>query len=239
MGVCMHTVQMAIFTILSVKSVVHAIPVVPPSPKPTCTTTGSTITVTWQSDPYFRIYYAQITTVERGQPFALSTTNTSSVTLSGLASSTAYSVSTRALPVQARSEAWGPAWSEASDTIECRTAAEADSVTTDVALSGQTTKTMKVYRISEYSFDVDFLRNHDSASIEAMPLYLMTCADGHNCSPWDAKLQSPKWDQCHAAMTLLCPGGRGAAFNCMECADAHRDQLTEACGKWSDKDSSY
>ena len=26
----------------------------------------------------------------------------------------------------------------------------------------------------------------------AMPLYLMTCSDGHNCSPWDAKLQSPR-----------------------------------------------
>jgi len=96
---------------------------------------------------------------------------------------------------------------------------------------------MRAYRISEYSFEVDFLRNHDSASIEAIPLYLMTCADGHNCSPWDAKKQSPKWDSCHAAMQTLCPGSRGAAFNCMECADAHKEQLTAACGTWSDQDT--
>ena len=54
---------------------------------------------------------------------------------------------------------------------------------------------MKVYRISEYSFDVDFLANHDSASVDAMPLYLMTCDPDGNCSPWDAHIQSPKWDR--------------------------------------------
>lgn len=30
------------------------------------------------------------------------------------------------------------------------------------------------HRISEYAMDVDFLENHDSASVEAMPLYFMT-----------------------------------------------------------------
>merc|ERR1719487_2823861 len=38
-------------------------------------------------------------------------------------------------------------------------------------------------------------------------------------------------------MNRLCPGGRGAAFNCMECADANREQLTMACGNWSDDDT--
>lgn len=175
-------------------------------------------------------------------PFALKTTTNSTVTLTGLAPNAEYIVSIRALPLQARSEAWGPAWSTPSQGVPCKTLskqrdAPQTSSSSIAAARIDNVQTMKVYRISEYSFSVDFLRNHDSASVEAMPLYLMTCADKHNCSPWDAQVQSPKWDSCHVAMDVLCPGSRGAAFNCMECADAHRDQLTAACGVWSDDDT--
>jgi hypothetical protein len=172
---------------------------------------------------------------------------------------------------------------------------------------------MRVYRISEYSFDADFLRNHDAASIEAMPLYLMTCdpegetpdalhsvaqcaalqhdSRAGDCSPWDARDRSPAWDACHAEMVAVrarvrahrhalasktaplvatqhnvlatqhnvmqngtnglqpradclrrmalqvCPTSRGAAFNCMECAEANRGSLTGACGNWSAQDT--
>lgn len=145
----------------------------------------------------------------------------------------------RALPVKAPSMAWGPAWTSPwSTVVQCRTEAGASTSrvlsSTDGSNSG--TRFMRVYRISEYSFDVDFLQNHDAATIDAMPLYLMTCDVQGDCGPWDAKKQSPYWDECHEAIQRLCPNSRGAAFNCMECADANREQLTSICGNWTDQD---
>lgn len=65
--------------------------------------------------------------------------------------------------------------------------------------AGQEVMYSTMYRISEYSFEVDFLENHDAASVNAMPLYLMTCDPEGGCSPWDTKDTLPAgfdWDQC-------------------------------------------
>lgn len=183
------TMRCAALSVVLALAACHAIPVVPSTPVPKCASkTGNSITVSWTADPYFRLYYAQLTTKSKSKPFSLRTTNESETTLEGLAASTTYTISLRALPVQARSEAWGPAWTMASPSVECTTTNAAKLDTAVGVASDPGLKTMKAYRISEYSFDVDFLRNHDSASVEAMPLYLMTCAGSidttsHTTSP--------------------------------------------------------
>jgi hypothetical protein len=85
-----------------------------------------------------------------------------------------------------------------------------------------------MYRISEYSFDVDFLDNHDSASVEALPLYLMTCDPTGLCSPWNKTEFGPQgqWDACQAYMQTLCPRGEG--FECLACADTYHDDIAKA-----------
>ncbi len=95
----------------------------------------------------------------------------------------------------------------------------------------------RVYRISEYSFDVDFLSNHDSATVDAMPLYLMTCDPSGDCQPLNTSSYSKDWDRCEAGMQDICPGQRGTGLSCLDCAKAHNESVTGSCGPWQAKDN--
>jgi hypothetical protein len=100
------------------------------------------------------------------------------------------------------------------------------------------------YRISEYAMDVDFLENHNSATIDAMPLYLMTCSPEGNCQPWNKTQFTPTdaaWDQCHTQLQSLCGDTRGTGFNgCVECVDGHRDAVVAGpCGNYTDADKEH
>jgi hypothetical protein len=211
--------------------------------EPNCTEiTASTLTVSWQPEKGFSAYYVQLSSGSLSRPFALRTTVNTSLMLEGLSPNVEYTVAIRGLSSEAPSEAWGPAWSTPEVSVRCVTRDLDDlvvhsSAREHAAPSPPDTRRMRVYRISEYSFDVDFLRNHDAASIEAMPLYLMTCDPEGDCSPWDALDRSPTWDACHAEFQVVCPTSRGAGFNCMECAEANRAALTAACGNWSTQDT--
>jgi len=99
------------------------------------------------------------------------------------------------------------------------------------------------HRISEYAEDVDFLENHDAASVEAMPLYLMTCSPEGNCQPWN-KTQFTKtdsdWDDCESMLAHICPSQRGIGFNgCVQCIDEHHDEVVAACGNYTDEDKEH
>lgn len=81
------------------------------------------------------------------------------------------------------------------------------------------------FRISEYTFEVDFLQNHDAASPLAMPVYIQnnggmneTSIEHYNGGNWSM-------DECLAALDEACPTQRGTSFACMRCADAARPQL--------------
>ena len=172
------------------------------------------------------------------KPFALVTTLEFPVNVTGLSPSQSYLVSVRAHNASTPSIVWGPSWSMTSETIECSTSdvahqeyngsAKLLSAATNLANS----KFLQVYRISEYSFDVDFLANHDGASVDAMPLYLMT---GKNM--WSVENLTDRWDSCQESLYEICPGLRGAAFDCVDCATANRDAVTAACGNWSAQDT--
>ena len=98
---------------------------------------------------------------------------------------------------------------------------------------------MRVYRVSEYAFDVDFLENHDAASVDAMPLYLMTCDPSGDCSPWSTSDLTDRWGSCQAALGTddICAEERGNGFDCMACMEEHADAVTDACGEWTMEDS--
>jgi hypothetical protein len=46
-----------------------------------------------------------------------------------------------------------------------------------------------------------------------------------------------KWQSCQASLQALCPNGRGASFNCLDCMNSNRDAVTAACGDWSMQDT--
>mmetsp|Transcript_6448 Transcript_6448/g.11882 ORF Transcript_6448/g.11882 Transcript_6448/m.11882 type:complete len:432 (+) Transcript_6448:723-2018(+) len=145
--------------------------------------------------------------------------NTSAV-LGGLESNSAYSIQVESLP----SETW-------SDAVTFRT----DAYSGDEKSSR---RWQRSYRISEYSFDVDFLANHDSATIDAMPLYLMTCDPGSSkCQPLNTSSYSKDWDRCEEGMAAICPDMRGMGLECLSCATSHNHSVTTACGHWEAKDN--
>ena len=78
---------------------------------------------------------------------------------------------------------------------------------------------------------------HTGADAEAIPLYLMTCDPSGNCAPWSLTDLTHRWPTCQSTLAAVCPHSRGAAFQCMRCADTHRQQLEQACGPWSDDDT--
>lgn len=165
--------------------------------------------------------------------------------VAGLARRSAWRVSLRALPASSPAAAWGEAWTAPSEAVTCVVggAGEADGAAAlgrRAPLDPRGSRSLRVFRISEYSEGVDLLANHDGADALAMPLYLMTCQpDGTNCSPWSAREQSPRWDECHAALAgdaaLRCERGGGLA--CLACAEAQASLVRGACGEWSPGDT--
>lgn len=134
-------------------------------------------------------------------------------TLEGLASQSAYSVVVGASPTGRR-----------SDPVIFRTSSRAHAagdMAPDVAIS------TAVYRVSEYTSDVDFLQNHDSGSIGALPPYLSRWAywssDDHRRT-----VPSSVPAGCMDALSAACPGLRGAAALCQECV-ANLSTTPPAC----------
>ena len=200
------------------------------------------VVISWKPSNTFQLYYVAIATSNITKPFALETTKQSTLNITQLATGH-YTFTVRALPTTAPSLAWGPAWDKPTtdDSVECEvnnpiSKSVSKSISKSIP-SALKTKFIKTYRISEYSFEPDFLRNHDAASPDAMPLYLQTCSGSGTCTPFDAVVQSPKFFQCHDVLASLCPEQRGGAFQCMACADRHREQIVNACGNYSDADS--
>jgi len=92
------------------------------------------------------------------------------------------------------------------------------------------------YRISEYTFDVDFLENHDAASKEAMPLYYQNGGAINETEIETTGGGNWTFDECLAELSSLCGVHRGTSFECMACADANRPAVTSKCGTFSDGD---
>ena len=99
---------------------------------------------------------------------------------------------------------------------------------------------VRAYRASEYSFDVDFLQNHDAASFAAMPVYLQN-GGAINETALERSGGGAPWsmDGCLSALDALCGEERGESFTCMACADRHRADVTHACGNFSDGDDHH
>jgi hypothetical protein len=89
------------------------------------------------------------------------------------------------------------------------------------------------YRISEYQFTPDFLDNHDSASVDAIPVYIMD----HN--PITTGSISPDWGRCARQLPgILGPEQHGAGLSCLRFADKQkRAEVTAACGNFSTADN--
>jgi len=192
------------------------------------------------------LFYVQLASPEDpDKPFALVTTLSFPTLVGGLGAGLTSSVSVRAHNASAPSIAWGPSWGAPSQAALCSTLPEgskqASATSAFIVAKAESARSasmfMRAYRISEYAFDVDFLENHDGASVEAMPLYLMTCTTEGMCAPWSVTDLSSRFDECQAALADLCPALRGAAFACVDCAASLRANVTAACGEFSTQDT--
>eukprot|EP00966_Prymnesium_polylepis_P212079 4912499-Prymnesium_polylepis.1 len=135
------------------------------------------------------------------------TTRSFPVRIDGLQPDTKYTVAVRSHPRLQPTIAWGPGWAALSEPAVCTTAS-AGAVSKETKPSPcsapSQSRFLKVYRISEYSFDVDFLANHDAADADSMPLYLMTCDPMGVRTP---RRQSAKAWECTRTV-LRSPGPR-------------------------------
>ena len=96
------------------------------------------------------------------------------------------------------------------------------------------------WRISEYTFDVDFLQNHDAGDNQTLPLYVQysgaineSCYSGFAAG---ADKCNSLGGACIDKLSSLCAAERGNGFSCMKCADRHRSQLLDTCGNFSNAD---
>lgn len=227
--------------LLLVTSIVAAAP--PRMAAPRCACLASSCDISYELPPDIDLCYVEIASPDRpDKPFALMTTLSFPAHVDGLAAGREYSFAVRCHNASSPSIAWGPSWGAASPRANCVVAREHDGVSLPQQGSGQGSRPtqsrfMRAYRISEFSFSVDFLGNHDAASVEAMPLYLMTCSPEGMCSPWSTADHTQRWDACQRALEFLCPDGRGAAFTCLDCAERHRTAVEAACGSFTPQDS--
>ena len=92
---------------------------------------------------------------------------------------------------------------------------------------------VSAYRISEYTMEVDFLENHDAASLGAIPVYVQN--GGAMNETEIERADGVSIDGCLGALRAHgCAGG--TSFECMACADAHRASVVAQCGNYSDGD---
>jgi len=206
---------------------------------PTCSASSSALSVDYTVDhpAEYDLHYVTVSLSSRPtKAVAVVTTRKFPVSVEGLHAGQEYLIAVRSHPKSQPTIAWGPGWSAPSRSQRCNTSSAAPQPPA-FAPTASSSRLLRVYRISEYAFDVDFLENHDAASADAMPLYLMTCDPMGNCAPWALTDLTSRWDGCQKALNTLCPTERGGAFGCMACADKHRAALEVACGPWSDDDT--
>eukprot|EP00466_Bigelowiella_natans_P006571 jgi/Bigna1/88157/estExt_fgenesh1_pg.C_280189 len=204
---------------------------------------SSSLTLSFDSAPIDAdLHYVELRAPKNGsRPFAVVTTRNFPVEINGLSPETMYRLSIRSHPSEGPPITWGPSWLPSSRAVDCTTAApEIQSISyqdRNSKIASKDSRFLRAYRISEYSFKPDFLRNHNAADRLAMPLYLMTCDNSGDCAPWSATNLTPNWNACQAAMSRLCPDQRGKGFECMSCADANRAEVESVCGGFSDGDT--
>ena len=212
------------------------------NPAPDCEPlSSSTMLVHFNETSDADLYYVQLATPgSEDSPFALVTATSSPVSVEGLSPNATYAVSMRAHDAATPSIAWGPSWGEPSESAVCTTLPSQGRerlVLPSTSGADSNSSFLRVYRISEYSFDVDFLENHDAASADAMPLYMMTCDPTGLCTPWSVDDMTPRWDSCQEALASICPDQRGGSFACLDCMTAATEAVTEACGEWYAQDT--
>lgn len=160
----------------------------------------------------------------------LATASEPAVNVTGLAPATAYTLRWRSRETTVVNFDWG--WGNWSAPFVCTTAARA--ATADGApavpalvspppLVPEQARTVRMYRVSEFSLDVDFLSNHSSgdAGGEAVLLSAFVHKAG---SPGDLVLKQ----SCLYALTAACPGLRDTGAPCLACTSAHLPMA--ACG---------
>ncbi|EGD75730.1 hypothetical protein PTSG_07846 [Salpingoeca rosetta] len=87
----------------------------------------------------------------------------------------------------------------------------------------------ELFRISEYTLDLDFLENHNSATPDALAAYLSHGTPLNTSTFWPNST-AHDWDMCQSTLSRVCGHVRGRAFDCMACATNYHDDIARVCG---------
>lgn len=129
----------------------------------------------------------------------------------------------------------------AASTMEVTVRTDATGVASDPVLFRTTragSRYNTLYRISEYTFDIDFLQNHNSADLESMGIYVYHGTPFATWSNWPGST-AQDWDRCQAYLEDVCGDVKGTGLSCMKCPDAHRDDVVKVCGNFTDNDNEH
>lgn len=183
-------------------------------PSPVCSPTLTTISVDFSPLDPSDLFYVQVSKPgQENTPFALVTTKIFPIIIEGymqliqahttfmtmlrcvgLSPNTSYSIAIAAHDPAAPSIAWEPSWARVGDSVSCATLGLASSQESAKATIGISTASsfLRTYRISEYSFEVDFLENHDSGDGSMVADFLGACV-------WSVDELTARWDSCQAS----------------------------------------
>lgn len=95
-----------------------------------------------------------------------------------------------------------------------------------------------MYRISEYTFDIDFLQNHNSADEDSMGVYVYHGTPYSTASNWPGST-AEDWNRCQALLDTICGQHRGTGLACMACPEANREAVVRVCGNFTDADNQH
>ena len=104
--------------------------------------------------------------------------------------------------------------------------------------SAPNTRFNTLYRLSEYTFDVDFLENHNSADRTSMGVYIYHGTPFSTQAVWPNST-AEDWYNCQDFLEEKCGQYRGTGLKCMACPEAHREEVVKHCGNFTGADDQH
>jgi len=206
----------------------------------TCQWNQGAMNISWAPQPSSDYYEVQLAVNATAEPFVVHSTAGASVVVDSLLPSKKYYVSLRTHA--ASTPSLGPGtWGQPAGRVVCESGA--DVVPQRRKSARADTKLLEVMRESEFTYDVDYLMNHNSGTIEADAAFAsMGASHPDRPSPFNITFYN-------ATFTLYCvemlkvdvpdtfsTGGNSSYSDYMSCNDNHNATDPQCiCDNWIDR----
>mmetsp|Transcript_75340 Transcript_75340/g.201285 ORF Transcript_75340/g.201285 Transcript_75340/m.201285 type:complete len:368 (-) Transcript_75340:94-1197(-) len=206
----------------------------------TCQWNQGAMNISWTPQSSSDYYEVQLAVNATADPFVVHSTAGDSVVVDSLLPSRKYYVTMRTHAADTPSLGPGT-WGQPADRVVCESGADAAPQRTKYARAD--TKLLEVMRESEYTYEVDYLMNHNSGTIEADAAFAsLGAGKPDKKSPWNITFYN-------ATFTLYCvemlkvdvpdtfsTGGNTSYSDYMSCNDNHNATDPQCiCDNWIDR----